>query len=133
MQLADQVGLDYFGIGEHHQRAAPLSSPTALVNAAVSSTSRIKLSTAVSVLSTDDPIRVFQQLATAAAIAPGRIETVAGRGSSTITFPLVRAPRSVSTVPPPSAYCPWTPRRPRPTFAATRAARTPPAPPDGTR
>src|SRR5207249_704212 len=52
------------------------------------STHRIKLSTAVTVLSTDDPIRVFQQLATAASIAPGRIELVAGRGSSTITFPL---------------------------------------------
>ena len=88
IKLADEVGLDYFGVGEHHMRAMPLSSPTAVVNAAAASTRRIKLSTAVSVLSTDDPIRVFQQLATAAAIAPGRIETVAGRGSSTITFPL---------------------------------------------
>ncbi|MDQ0578762.1 LLM class flavin-dependent oxidoreductase [Streptomyces rishiriensis] len=88
VKLAEEVGLDYFGVGEHHMRAMPLSSPTSLVNAAAASTSRIKLSTAVSVLSTDDPIRVFQQLATAAAIAPGRIETVAGRGSSTITFPL---------------------------------------------
>ncbi|WSD84359.1 LLM class flavin-dependent oxidoreductase [Streptomyces canus] len=51
-------------------------------------THRIKLGTAVTVLSTDDPIRVFQQLATAASLAPGRIELVAGRGSSTITFPL---------------------------------------------
>lgn len=88
IKLADEVGLDYFGVGEHHMRAMPLSSPTAVVNAAAASTSRIKLSTAVSVLSTDDPIRVFQQLATAASIAPGRIETVAGRGSSAITFPL---------------------------------------------
>ncbi|MGN5635939.1 LLM class flavin-dependent oxidoreductase [Streptomyces sp. AC154] len=88
IQLADEVGLDYFGVGEHHMRAMPLSSPTAVINAAAASTQRIKLSTAVSVLSTDDPIRVFQQLATADAIAPGRIETVAGRGSSTITFPL---------------------------------------------
>ncbi|MFF0143308.1 LLM class flavin-dependent oxidoreductase [Streptomyces sp. NPDC005227] len=88
IKLADEVGLDYFGLGEHHMRAMPLSSPTAVINAAAASTQRIKLSTAVSVLSTDDPIRVFQQLATAAAIAPGRIETVAGRGSSTITFPL---------------------------------------------
>jgi alkanesulfonate monooxygenase SsuD/methylene tetrahydromethanopterin reductase-like flavin-dependent oxidoreductase (luciferase family) len=69
-------------------RAMPLSSPTSVVNAAAASTSRIKLSTAVTVLSTDDPIRVFQQLATAASLAPGRIELVAGRGSSTITFPL---------------------------------------------
>ncbi|MEU1435107.1 LLM class flavin-dependent oxidoreductase [Streptomyces sp. NPDC005786] len=88
IKLADEVGLDYFGVGEHHMRAMPLSSPTSVVNAAAASTNRIKLSTAVSVLSTDDPIRVFQQLATAAAIAPGRIETVAGRGSSAITFPL---------------------------------------------
>ncbi|MEU1347670.1 LLM class flavin-dependent oxidoreductase [Streptomyces sp. NPDC005795] len=88
IKLADEVGLDYFGVGEHHMRAMPLSSPTSVVNAAAASTNRIKLSTAVSVLSTDDPIRVFQQLATAAAIAPGRIETVAGRGSSAVTFPL---------------------------------------------
>src|SRR5829696_6270649 len=66
----------------------PWSSPTALVNAAAAATERIGLGTTVTVLSTDEPIRVFQQLATAAAIAPGRIEAVAGRGSSTITFPL---------------------------------------------
>lgn len=88
VRLADEVGLDYFGVGEHHMRAMPLSSPTSVINAAAASTRRIKLGTAVSVLSTDDPIRVFQQLATAAAIAPGRVETVAGRGSSTLTFPL---------------------------------------------
>ncbi|MFI8170835.1 LLM class flavin-dependent oxidoreductase [Streptomyces sp. NPDC085931] len=88
IKLADEVGLDFFGVGEHHMRAMPLSSPTSVVNAAAASTSRIKLSTAVSVLSTDDPIRVFQQLSTAAAIAPGRVEAIAGRGSSTITFPL---------------------------------------------
>jgi alkanesulfonate monooxygenase SsuD/methylene tetrahydromethanopterin reductase-like flavin-dependent oxidoreductase (luciferase family) len=66
----------------------PLSSPTALVNAAAASTHRIGLGTTVTVLSTDDPIRVFQQLATAAAIAPGRIDVVAGRGSSAVTFPI---------------------------------------------
>jgi alkanesulfonate monooxygenase SsuD/methylene tetrahydromethanopterin reductase-like flavin-dependent oxidoreductase (luciferase family) len=88
IQLADEVGLDFFGVGEHHMATMPLSSPTSVINAAAASTSRIKLSTTVTVLSTDDPIRVFQQLATAAAIAPGRIEAVAGRGSSTITFPL---------------------------------------------
>ncbi|MFE5395976.1 LLM class flavin-dependent oxidoreductase [Streptomyces sp. NPDC056568] len=88
IKLADEVGLDYFGVGEHHMRTMPLSSPTSIVNAAAASTHRIKLSTAVTVLSTDDPLRVYQQLATAAAIAPGRIEAVAGRGSSTITFPL---------------------------------------------
>src|SRR5436190_20798088 len=64
----------------------PVSSPTSLVIAAAASTRKIKLGTTVSVLSTDEPIRVFQQLATAAAIAPGRIDVVAGRGSSDITF-----------------------------------------------
>jgi len=88
IQLADRVGLDVFGIGEHHTRGMPMSSPTSIINAAAASTERIVLTTSVNVLSTDEPIRVFQQLATAAAIAPGRIEAVAGRGSSSITFPL---------------------------------------------
>jgi len=88
IKLADEVGLDFFGVGEHHMRAMPLSSPTSVVNAAAAATHRIKLGTTVTVLSTDDPIRAFQQLATAASLAPGRVELVAGRGSSTITFPL---------------------------------------------
>ena len=88
VHLAEEVGLDFFGFGEHHTRSIPLSSPTSLVNAAAASTNTIKLGTTVTVLSTDEPIRVFQQLATAAAIAPGRIEAVAGRGSSAITFPI---------------------------------------------
>jgi alkanesulfonate monooxygenase SsuD/methylene tetrahydromethanopterin reductase-like flavin-dependent oxidoreductase (luciferase family) len=88
VRLADEVGLDFFGFGEHHTLSMPLSSPTAMVNAAAASTQRIRLGTTVTVLSTDEPLRVFEQLATAAAIAPGRIETVAGRGSSPITFPL---------------------------------------------
>jgi alkanesulfonate monooxygenase SsuD/methylene tetrahydromethanopterin reductase-like flavin-dependent oxidoreductase (luciferase family) len=88
VHLAEEVGLDFFGFGEHHTRSMPLSSPTALVNAAAASTQRIGLGTTVTVLSTDEPIRVFQQLATAAAIAPGRVEAVAGRGSSAITFPI---------------------------------------------
>jgi alkanesulfonate monooxygenase SsuD/methylene tetrahydromethanopterin reductase-like flavin-dependent oxidoreductase (luciferase family) len=88
VHVADEVGLDFFGFGEHHTPSMPLSSPTALVNAAAASTQRIGLGTTVTVLSTDDPIRVYQQLATAAAVAPGRVEIVAGRGSSAITFPL---------------------------------------------
>lgn len=88
VQVAEQAGLDFFGFGEHHTRSMPVSSPTSLVNAAAASTRRIKLGTTVTVLSTDDPIRIFQQLATAAAIAPGRIDLVAGRGSSPITFPI---------------------------------------------
>ncbi|WP_367159344.1 LLM class flavin-dependent oxidoreductase [Kozakia baliensis] len=89
--VADQVGLDFFGFGEHHVRSMPISSPTSLVNAAAATTRRIRLGTAVTVLSTDDPVRVFQQLATAAAIAPDRIDLVVGRGSSPITFPLFDA------------------------------------------
>src|SRR4051794_3292174 len=88
VHVAEEVGLDFFGFGEHHTRSMPVSSPTSLVIAAAASTHRIKLGTTVSVLSTDEPIRVFQQLATAAAIAPGRIDAVAGRGSSAITFPI---------------------------------------------
>src|SRR3954471_24160442 len=88
VRVADDIGLDFFGFGEHHTASMPLSSPTSLVTAAAASTQRIKLGTTVTVLSTDDPVRVFQQPATAAAIAPGRVEAVAGRGSSSITFPL---------------------------------------------
>src|SRR2546430_3646122 len=86
VRLAEDVGLDFFGFGEHHTRSMPVSSPTSLVIAAAASTRKIKLGATVSVLSADEPIRVFQQLATAAAIAPGRIDVVAGRGSSEITF-----------------------------------------------
>lgn len=88
VHVAEEVGLDYFGFGEHHTPSMPLSSPTSMVNAAAASTHDIKLGTTVTVLSTDEPIRVFEQLATAAAIAPGRIDVVAGRGSSDITFQL---------------------------------------------
>jgi alkanesulfonate monooxygenase SsuD/methylene tetrahydromethanopterin reductase-like flavin-dependent oxidoreductase (luciferase family) len=88
VHVAEEVGLGFFGFGEHHTRSMPVSSPTSLVNAAAASTHRIGLGTTVTVLSTDEPIRVFQQLSTAAAIAPGRIDVVAGRGSSDITFPL---------------------------------------------
>ena len=84
---AEEFSLDFCGFGEHHTCSMPLSSPTALVNAAAASTHDIKLGTTVTVLSTDEPIRVFEQLATAASIAPGRIDLVAGRGSSPITFP----------------------------------------------
>src|SRR4051794_9242194 len=88
VHIAEEVGLDYFGFGEHHTRSMPQSSPTSMVNAAAASTHDIMVGTTVTVLSTDEPIRVFEQLATAAAIAPGRIDVVAGRGSSEITFQL---------------------------------------------
>src|SRR3546814_516136 len=87
VHVAEQAGLNFFGFGEHHTRSQPLSSPTALINAAAASTNRIRLGTAVTVLSTDDPVRVYQQLATAAAIAPGRVELVSGLASSAGTFP----------------------------------------------
>jgi probable LLM family oxidoreductase len=86
---ADRVGLDYFGIGEHHTSSMPASSPGALIAAAAAATSRIILGSAASIISTDDPVRVFQQLATADAISGGgRVEITAGRGSSVETFPL---------------------------------------------
>ena len=86
---ADRVGLDYFGVGEHHTVSMPASSPGALIAAAAAATGRIILGSAASIISTDDPVRVFQQFATADAISGGgRIEITAGRGSSVETFPL---------------------------------------------
>lgn len=86
--LADKVGLDFFGVGEHHTDYFPASSPGTILAAAAAMTKRITLSSAVSVLSTDDPVRIYQQFATANIISKGRVEIVAGRGSSTESFPL---------------------------------------------
>lgn len=88
IQLAEQVGLDFFGVGEHHTMAMPVSSPASVINAAAAMTSTITLSTAVSVLSTDDPIRLYQQMVIASIVSNGRVEIIAGRGSSTDSFPL---------------------------------------------
>jgi alkanesulfonate monooxygenase SsuD/methylene tetrahydromethanopterin reductase-like flavin-dependent oxidoreductase (luciferase family) len=88
IKLAEQVGLDFFGVGEHHRHIMPISSPSSVINAAAAVTTRIGLGSTVTVLSTDDPVRVYQQHATAAALAPGRIEITAGRGSGTDSFPL---------------------------------------------
>ena len=88
IRLAEQAGLDFFGVGEHHTASMPVSSPSAVINAAAAVTSTITLSTAVSVLSTDDPIRLYQQMATASIVSGGRVEIIAGRGSSTDSFPL---------------------------------------------
>ncbi|MCU6479949.1 LLM class flavin-dependent oxidoreductase [Arthrobacter sp. A2-55] len=86
---ADRVGLDYFGVGEHHTVSMPASSPGALVAAAAAATKNITLGSAASIISTDDPVRVFQQFSTADAVSGGgRIEITAGRGSSVETFPL---------------------------------------------
>jgi probable LLM family oxidoreductase len=88
IQYADKVGLDFFGVGEHHTEYFPASSPSTIIAAAAATTKRIKLGSAVSVLSTDDPVRVFQQYSTANIISGGRVEYIAGRGSSTESFPL---------------------------------------------
>jgi len=86
--LADNAGLDYFGVGEHHTEQFPASSPATVLAAAAAATRRIRLGSSVTVLSTDDPVRVFQQFATVDAISGGRAEITAGRGSSIESFPL---------------------------------------------
>lgn len=88
VRLADRVGLDVFGFGEHHRADYTISAPAVVMGAAAAVTERIRLTTAVSVLSSDDPVRVFQQHATADRISGGRVEMIAGRGSFTESFPL---------------------------------------------
>ena len=88
VRLADEVGLDFFGFGEHHTRSMPVSAPVTLLAAAGAATSRIRLGSTVSVLGTDDPVRVYQQAATASAVSGGRIDLTVGRGSSVDSFPL---------------------------------------------
>jgi probable LLM family oxidoreductase len=86
--LADEVGVDVFAIGEHHRDDYAVSAPDVVLAAIASSTQRIRLSSAVTVLSSEDPIRVFQRFATIDAISHGRAEIVVGRGSFTESFPL---------------------------------------------
>lgn len=86
--LADQVGLDVFGVGEHHRKDYAVSTPAVLLAAAAARTNRIRLSSAVTVLSSDDPVRVYQEFATVDAISNGRAEIMAGRGSFIESFPL---------------------------------------------
>jgi probable LLM family oxidoreductase len=88
IQLADQVGLDVFGIGEHHRAEFLDSAPETLLAAAAALTQRIRLTSAVSVLSAHDPVRIFQQFATIDLISRGRAEMVVGRGSFVEAFPL---------------------------------------------
>lgn len=85
---ADRVGLDAFGIGEHHRHDFLDSAPAVILAAAASRTSRIRLASAVTVLSAADPVRVFQQFATLDLLSNGRAEIVAGRGSFVEAFPL---------------------------------------------
>jgi probable LLM family oxidoreductase len=88
MELADQVGLDVFGLGEHHRKEFVSSAPAVLLAAAAARTKRIRLASAVTVLSSDDPVRVFQQFATVDLISGGRAEIVVGRGSFIESYPL---------------------------------------------
>ena len=86
--LADRVGVDVFGIGEHHRDDFAVSAPEMLLAAIAARTERITLTTAVTVLSSDDPVRVFERFSTLHAIANGRAEITLGRGSFTESFPL---------------------------------------------
>src|SRR5918998_5862014 len=86
--LADQVGLDVFGVGEHHRPDYVVSAPALVLAAGAERTQRIRLTSAVNVLGSDDPIRVFQQFATLDLLSGGRAEIMAGRGSFIESFPL---------------------------------------------
>ncbi len=88
IELADQIGLDAFGIGEHHREEYVASSPAVILAAAATRTKNITLGSAVTVLSSDDPVRVFQDFATLDLLSGGRAEIVAGRGSFIESFPL---------------------------------------------
>lgn len=88
IELADKVGLDAFGVGEHHRREFVDSAPTVILGAAAMRTRNIRLTSAVTVLSAADPVRVFEDFATLDLISGGRAEIIAGRGSATDAFPL---------------------------------------------
>ncbi|HEU4565961.1 MAG TPA: Atu2307/SP_0267 family LLM class monooxygenase, partial [Gemmatimonadaceae bacterium] len=88
IELADQVGLDVFGVGEHHRPDYVVSAPAVVLAAAAARTTRIRLTSAVTVLSSDDPVRVFQDFATLDLLSGGRAEIMAGRGSFIESFPL---------------------------------------------
>ena len=86
--LADKLGVDFFGVGEHHRADFAISAPDVVLAAIAGRTSRIRLGSAVTVLSSDDPIRVFQRFSTLDAASNGRAEVILGRGSFTESFPL---------------------------------------------
>jgi probable LLM family oxidoreductase len=88
VELADRVGLDVYGVGEHHRPDYVVSAPAVVLAAAAERTARIRLTSAVNVLSSDDPVRVFQQFATLDLLSGGRAEIMAGRGSFIESFPL---------------------------------------------
>lgn len=91
IKLADELGLGFYGLGEHHLEQYAISSPGTVLAAAASVTSTITLSSAVTVLSTEDPVRVYQQFTTLDQLSRGRAEVLAGRGSFTESFPLFGA------------------------------------------
>src|SRR6202161_3072281 len=86
--VADQSGVDFFGVGEHHRADFAVSSPETVLAAIAGQTSRIHLGSAVTVLSSDDPVRVFERFSTLNAASNGRAEIILGRGSFTESFPL---------------------------------------------
>jgi len=88
VSLADEVGLDVFGVGEHHRPEFAVSAPAVVLAAAAAETSRIRLTSAVTVLSSDDPVRVFQEFSTVDLLSGGRAEIMVGRGSFIESFPL---------------------------------------------
>src|SRR5512132_263571 len=81
IELADELGLDVFGVGEHHRPDFAVSAPAVVLAAAAARTKQIRLTSAVSVISSDDPVRVFQDFATLDLLSGGRAEIMAGRGS----------------------------------------------------
>ena len=86
--VADEIGLDFFGVGEHHRHEFAVSSPEIVLAAIAARTERIHVGTAVTVLSSDDPVRVYERFATLDAISGGRAEVILGRGSFIESFPL---------------------------------------------
>src|SRR5688572_24970669 len=88
VKLADELGLDVFGVGEHHRPDYAVSAPPVVLGAAAAITKKIKLTSAVTVLSSDDPVRVYQNFATVDLLSGGRAEIMAGRGSFIESFPL---------------------------------------------
>ncbi|WP_445263050.1 Atu2307/SP_0267 family LLM class monooxygenase [Pseudokineococcus sp. 1T1Z-3] len=88
VELAEQVGLDVYGVGEHHRADFAASAPAVVLAAAAARTTRIALTSAVTVLSSDDPVRVYQDFATLDLLSSGRAEVIAGRGSFVESFPL---------------------------------------------
>jgi alkanesulfonate monooxygenase SsuD/methylene tetrahydromethanopterin reductase-like flavin-dependent oxidoreductase (luciferase family) len=89
IELADQLGLDVFGVGEHHRPDFAISTPTVVLAAAAERTRQIRLTSAVTVLSSDDPVRVFQEFSTLDLLSGGRAEIMAGRGSFIESFTLL--------------------------------------------